>query len=62
MGISLTKKGEMVTQKAMDAFYGSLHGLVEYLGEEQSDQLVDLLTKVTRYYHEKAARRVLAHL
>jgi DNA-binding MarR family transcriptional regulator len=54
VGISLTKKGEMVTQKAMDAFYSSLRGLIEYLGEDQSNQLVDLLSKVSRYYHEKA--------
>jgi len=54
VGITLTKKGEMVTQKAMDAFSDSLHGLIEYLGEEQSNQLVDLLYKVSRYYHEKA--------
>lgn len=55
VGITLTKKGEMVTQRAMDAFHASLHGLIDYLGEEQSEQLADLLLKVSRYYNEKAS-------
>ena len=55
VGIILTKKGEMVTQQAVDAFSASLNGLIEYLGEEQSDQLAELLSQVFRYYNEKAA-------
>ncbi len=55
VGIKLTEKGEMVTRKAADAFASSLHGLIEYLGEEQSDQLAELLFKVSHYYNEKAA-------
>jgi DNA-binding MarR family transcriptional regulator len=52
--IKLTEKGEIVTCKAADAFAISLNGLMEYLGEEQSDQLAELLFKVSRYYNEKA--------
>jgi DNA-binding MarR family transcriptional regulator len=55
VGITLTKKGEMVTQRAEEAFSASFHGLIEYLGEEQSDQLAELLSKVFHYYQEKAA-------
>jgi DNA-binding MarR family transcriptional regulator len=55
VGITLTKKGEMVTQKAEDTFYSSVDGLVEYLGEEQSDQLAELLFETFRYFNEKAA-------
>jgi DNA-binding MarR family transcriptional regulator len=55
VGITLTKKGEMVTQKAEDTFYSSVDGLVEYLGEEQSDQLAELLSETFRYFNEKAA-------
>ena len=55
VGITLTEKGEKVTQQAAEAFSASLHGLIEYLGEEQSNQLAELLTKVSRYYSEKAA-------
>src|SRR5437588_5508793 len=47
VGIMLTEKGEMVTQQAREAFYSSLNGLIEYLGEEQSDQLADLLAKAS---------------
>jgi len=55
VGIVLTKKGELVTVQATDAFSSSLQGLVEYLGEEQSNQLAELLSRVIRYYSEKAA-------
>src|SRR5947209_11218311 len=54
-GITLTEKGEKVTQQAAEAFSASLHDLIEYLGEEQSNQLAELLAKVSRYYSEKAA-------
>ena len=55
VGITLTKKGEMVTQKAADTFSASFDGLIEYLGEEQSNQLAELLTRVFRYFDEQAA-------
>jgi|SRR5437660_571541 len=55
VGIKLTEKGEMVTQQAAEVFAASLNGLIEYLGEEQSNQLADLLLKVTHYYDEKTA-------
>lgn len=55
VGITLTRKGEIVTQQAADAFLVSLNGLVEYLGEEQSNQLADLLFKVFHYFNERGA-------
>src|SRR5438067_3340249 len=55
VGITLTEKGERVTEQAAEAFLTSLHGLIEYLGEEQSNQLAELLSRVSRYYNEKAA-------
>ena len=55
VGIALTEKGEMVTQQAADAFSASFEGLVEYLGEEQSYQLAELLSQVFRYFKENAA-------
>jgi len=54
VGITLTGKGEMVTQRAMEAFSASLNGLTEHLGEEDSNQLAELLSKVFRYYSEQA--------
>ena len=55
VGVTLTKRGEMVAQQAADAFSTSMHGLIEYLGEEQSNQLADLLSKVLRYFDEREA-------
>jgi len=52
--VRLTEKGEMVVQRAWEVFSTSLHGLIEYLGEEQSNQLAELLPKVFRYFNEKA--------
>ena len=58
VGIKLTAKGAMVAQQAADAFVASIKGLVEYLGEEQSDQLAELLSKVFRYFSEREASLV----
>jgi len=55
VGITLTKKGEMITQQAAEAFSASFEGLIEYLGEEQSNQLAELLSRVFRYFQENAA-------
>lgn len=55
VGITLTEKGELVTQKAGEEFVRSLQGLIDYLGEEQSEQLAELLLKVFTYFHEKDA-------
>ena len=53
--IALTEKGEAVTQKASKALAASLNGLIEYLGQEQSNQLAELLLKTSQYYEERAA-------
>ena len=59
--IALTEKGQNVALKAREEFRASLDGLIDYLGEEQSNQLADLLSKVTQYYHEKAASEQYMH-
>ncbi len=61
VGIKLTEKGEKITRQAANDFLTSLNGLIEYLGEEQSDQLAELLVKVSRYYNDKAASVDFAH-
>ncbi|MHB8599452.1 MAG: MarR family winged helix-turn-helix transcriptional regulator [Ktedonobacteraceae bacterium] len=53
VGVTLTEKGEMITQRATEAMTGAMGELITYLGEEQSDQLADLLFKVFRYFDEK---------
>jgi DNA-binding MarR family transcriptional regulator len=55
VGIKLTHKGEMVAQQAGEAFLATMKGLVQYLGEEQSDQLAELLSQVVRYFGERDA-------
>ncbi|WIG57813.1 MAG: hypothetical protein OJF49_000558 [Ktedonobacterales bacterium] len=62
ISVTLTDSGLAVVQQAADAFDASFQGLVEYLGEEQSDQLAELLTKVLRYYNEKAPPMHSTHL
>jgi DNA-binding MarR family transcriptional regulator len=61
VGIKLTAKGELVTQEAAEAFSASLNELIAYLGEEQSNQLAELLAKVFHYYNEKATGMNRAH-
>ncbi len=53
--VKLTREGEIVAQQAADAFAASVRGLIEYLGEEQSNQLVDLLSKAFHYFAEREA-------
>ena len=53
--LTLTEKGETVTQQALDIVAASFQGLVEYLGEERSRELVDLLQSASHYFNERAA-------
>ena len=55
VGVRLTERGEELAQEAADAFVASMRGLVEYLGEEESEQLADLLIKVFVFFNEKGA-------
>ena len=55
VGITLTETGERVTQQAAHDFSTSFEGLIEFLGEEQSDQFAELLNKVFYYFSEKTA-------
>lgn len=51
--IRLTEAGEQIAQKAAKAYSEALLGLIEYLGEEESNQLAELLGKVYVYFSEK---------
>ena len=51
--IKLTEKGEEVAKKANDGFTASFTGLIAYLGEDQSNQLAELLSKSFEYFQEK---------
>ena len=53
--IALTEQGEEMAGKAHEAFLASFHGLVDYMGEAQSNQLASLLSVAFRYFNEKAS-------
>jgi len=50
--ISLTEKGEVLVQKASEAFLARLKGLMEFLGEEDTIRLADLLIRVQTYFEQ----------
>ena len=50
--VKLTGKGETTVDKASDALFDSFNGLVDYLGEEDSNRLAEVLSKVYRYFSE----------
>ena len=53
VGIKLTLRGRMVAHQARETFLASVKGLVEYLGEEESNQLAELLFRVFYYFSER---------
>jgi DNA-binding MarR family transcriptional regulator len=57
----VTSEGQMVARKAERAFAESFNGLIDYLGEEQSNVLADLLSKTVHYFNDKAASANRAH-
>ena len=50
--VKLTGKGETTVDKATGAFFESFNGLVDYLGEEESNRFAEVLAKVYRYFSE----------
>jgi DNA-binding MarR family transcriptional regulator len=51
--IKLSDEGEKVIQKAIAVSEASFNELIHYLGEEESNQLADLLIKANQYYEQK---------
>jgi len=56
VGIVLTERGERVVEKTEEIFTTTFQGLIEYLGEDQSNQLVELLVKAKSYFDDKGTR------
>lgn len=50
--VKLTEKGEGAIEKASKVIFDAYNGLVEYLGEEKSNELAELLTQTFRYFSE----------
>ncbi|WHY88809.1 MarR family transcriptional regulator [Neobacillus novalis] len=52
--IKLTQAGMEATARAKNRFTENFTGLIDYLGEEESEQLADLLDKVHHYFNEQS--------
>lgn len=50
--VKLTNKGEQAIEKAVVTMVNFFDGLVEHLGQEESNELIELLTKVLVYFDE----------
>ncbi|OAB37865.1 hypothetical protein PMSD_08415 [Paenibacillus macquariensis subsp. defensor] len=55
--IKLSREGEEVIQEALSLTETSFSGLIQYLGEEESNQLADLLIKACQYYEQVNSRQ-----
>ncbi len=53
VGIALTERGEEIAKQAENALLTSFQGLADYLGDDQSNQLADLLLKASHYFREQ---------
>ncbi|HEY1349611.1 MAG TPA: MarR family transcriptional regulator [Ktedonobacteraceae bacterium] len=51
--IALTERGEAVARQAEEIFIDSFQGLVESLGEQESNRLAELLCKAYCYFNER---------
>lgn len=50
--VSLTDDGEAITEQAAEKYASSINGLIEFLGDDQSEQLIKLMDKVFLYYND----------
>lgn len=50
--VKLTEKGEGVVVKANEIFSQTINGLISYLGEEKSKELIDIMEKVYVYFRK----------
>lgn len=56
--IQLSPKGIEVIQEAMVVAEASFDGLIQFLGEDESNQLADLLIKAHHYYEQVDVRQI----
>ncbi|MFC4808893.1 MarR family winged helix-turn-helix transcriptional regulator [Paenibacillus sp. GCM10023250] len=57
VGIGLTAKGKEVALAADRYFRESIGGLIDDLGQDESRQLADLLTKTYHYFNKRAGEK-----
>jgi len=53
--ITITEKGEKALKEHSKAFLATVNDLVVFLGEEDSNELADLLGRVFTYFHESGS-------
>ncbi|KOF58017.1 MULTISPECIES: MarR family winged helix-turn-helix transcriptional regulator [Clostridium] len=51
--IQITEKGDRLIEKAQKGFHNFVYGLVDYLGEDESNEFINLLTKLFDYMNKK---------
>ncbi|WP_112179164.1 MULTISPECIES: MarR family winged helix-turn-helix transcriptional regulator [Paraliobacillus] len=51
--VTLTDEGDVITEQAAEKYAASINGLIEFLGDDQSEQLIKLMDKVFLYYNDK---------
>ncbi|MFD2170473.1 MarR family winged helix-turn-helix transcriptional regulator [Tumebacillus lipolyticus] len=56
--ISLTEKGERVAQEASEMFKRLFEGLIDHLGKERSDQLIELLDQSLTYFRQTHQEKI----
>jgi DNA-binding MarR family transcriptional regulator len=56
--VSLTSEGLSILQKVSDDFLATIMGLVEHLGEQDSNSLAELLARVSDYFQGVGAANV----
>jgi DNA-binding MarR family transcriptional regulator len=50
--VSLTEEGELTAKRALKGFLDRMNGLIEYLGDEDTEHLTRLLKKTTTYFEQ----------
>lgn len=50
--VFLTEEGDLTAKKALKGFLDRMNGLIDYLGEEDTEELIRLLKKTTTYFEQ----------
>lgn len=59
--VMLTPKGEAMLDPALKSYDDSFAALIEYLGSADSEKLLELLTKVERFFADRGGINAMSH-
>ncbi|PKR84772.1 MarR family transcriptional regulator [Heyndrickxia camelliae] len=51
--VKLTKEGEEITEKVLEAYLNKLQGVIDYFGEEKSQQFAEMLSEMMDYFNQQ---------